>query len=467
MSLEKSHAEMVTPRASVARAPSLPIVGSLPFYVRDPLAFILRASRQGAIVNICTPFVNTYLLTDPSDIQYVLTTAHSCVIKDAFLRDLRRVVGDGLLTSEGAFWRRQRRLAQPAFHRERVRSYALSMVACTEKMVDGLRDGETRNMHAELMKLTLDIVMRTLFGVRGEGEAPTVAKALDAIMARFASPLPFTLPGYDKLPLPLNRRFREAVRRLDDIILRVIETRRRAPTTDDDDLLAMLLAAQDDDGTRMTDTQLRDEVMTLMLAGHETVANALTWTLLLLAQNPEKDERLASSLREQFGDRTVTLDDLPNLTMVENVVLESMRVYPPAWSIGREVVEPFELRNVWFERGEQIWISQWANHRDPRYFEDPEAFRPERWENGLVKRIPKFAYFPFGGGPRICIGNTFAMMEATLLLATLIRRFRFSLVGNKRVVPLPSVTLRPRGGLPMKITARERGRPTSRSAAPA
>ena len=204
----------------------------------------------------------------------------------------------------------------------------------------------------------------------------------------------------------------------------------------------------------MTDQQLRDEVMTLFLAGHETTANALSWTLFLLSRHPEVDARLAAEIEVTLGGRAPVLGDLPKLPYVEQVVTEAMRLYPPVWLMSREVLEPFELRDVPFPKGTQIWMSQWVLHRDPRYFQDPEAFRPERWADGLAKRLPKFAYFPFGGGPRLCIGNAFAMMEATLLLAVLVQRLRFQLSPRARVVPFPSVTLRPRYGLEMRVSAR-------------
>lgn len=435
------------------RAPALPLLGSLPLFASNPLSFLLRAAQRGAIVDMRLPGIQSYLLTEPDDIQHVLTTMSRSVIKDVFLRDLRRVVGDGLLTSEGDFWRRQRRLSQPAFHHKRLITYAAQMVDSAEAAAGSLRDGQVLDVHALLMKLTLDIVSRTLFGADASRDHDQVGSALHVIMQRYASTLPFAVPGYDKLPIAANRRFREAVASLDATILDIIE-RRRADPTDRGDLLSMLLAAQDDDGGRMTTTQLRDEAITLYLAGHETTANALSWALMLLAEDPTSDRRLAASLTSTLGDRAPTLEDLPALSHVENVVSEAMRLYPPAWSIGREVVEPFEMRGVHFAKGNQIWISQWAMHRDARFFTRPRRFWPERWEGGLAKRLPKFAYFPFGGGPRICIGNAFAMMEMTLVLATLSRRFRFELMPNQPIVPLPSVTLRPRDGIKMLVRAR-------------
>ncbi len=285
-------------------------------------------------------------------------------------------------------------------------------------------------------------------------DAGTVGTAVDALMAYYANPIALLVPGYHRLPLPGNHRFAKALRRLDAITYRIIAERRAEGGTDRGDLLSMFLAAQDEDGGRMTDVQLRDEVMTLFLAGHETTANALSWTLFLLSGHPEVEARLASEVAAVLGGRSPVLGDLPRLSYVEHVVNEALRLYPPVWLMAREVIEPFELREMRFPKGAQIWMSQWVLHRDPRYFDDPEGFRPERWADGLAKRLPKFVYFPFGGGPRLCIGNAFAMMEATLLLATLTQRLRFQRSPSTRAVPLPSVTLRPRRGLQMRVSAR-------------
>jgi cytochrome P450 len=281
-----------------------------------------------------------------------------------------------------------------------------------------------------------------------------VGAAVDAIMDHYANPLVQLVSSYHRLPLPGNRRFREAKRRLDAILYPIIAQRRADGGADRGDLLSMLLSAQDQDGTRMTDLQLRDELMTLFLAGHETTANALAWTFFLLSNSPEVDARLGDEIRTVLGGRAPGLADIPRLAYVEHVVTESLRLYPPAWAIAREAIEPLDLRGFHIAKGTQVWISQWVAHRDPRFFDDPDVFRPERWADGLAKRLPKFAYFPFGGGPRFCIGNAFAMMEATLLLATLTQRFRFEVAPGARVVPYPSITLRPRYGLEMRVLPR-------------
>jgi cytochrome P450 len=441
----------------------VPVLGSLPFYVRDPLSFIANAAKLGPIVTIRLGTLTTRLLSDPVDIERVMVSSNRSFVKDAFARDLNVIIGDGLLISDGDFWRRQRRLVQPAFHRERLAGYAAEMSSCTERMVARLRDGEVRDVHADMMRLTLDIVARTLFGAEIGDRAGDVAGALEIIMDHFMSAVGLLLPFVDELPLPRNRRFRDAIRTLDQIVYGIIERRRAAPDEDRGDLLAMLLAARDEDGSRMTDKQVRDEAMTLFLAGHETTANALAWTLLLLSQHPEVDARLASEVASALGGRTPTLSDLPQLAYVEHVVTETLRLYPPAWALGREVREPIEIRGIPFPVGEQVWLSPWVMHHDPRFFDDAEAFMPERWADGLAKRLPKFAYFPFGGGPRLCIGNAFAMMEATLVLTTLVQRFRFEVDARVRVVQNPSITLRPKDGIRATLRARVSRPAVSRS----
>lgn len=440
--------------ASMPRAPGVPVLGSLFGYFRDPLAFFRSTARLGSVVDLRFPGIRSFQLSDPADIEYVVVTANKSLVKDETLRDLRRVVGEGLLTSEGDFWRRQRRLAQPAFHRDRLRTYAADMVSSTDRAMNGLRAGETRDVHEVLMHLTLDIVAQTLFGSDIGDGAAAIGNLMAATTERYESVLGLIFPGLDRVPIPRNLRLRDSLRRADAVVYGIIAGRQRAGGGARQDLLSMLLEARDDDGTRMTDRQLRDEVMTMVLAGHETTANALAWALFLLSQDPAADARLGAELSTVLGGRLPTLDDLPNLPYVGCVVSEALRLYPPAWAIGREVAEPLELRGFRFPKGAQLYFSQWVVHRDPRYFEDPEAFRPERWADGLARRLPRFAYFPFGGGPRACIGSAFATMEAALVLATLAQRFRFALAPGHRVAPRASITLRPRYGMSMKVLAR-------------
>jgi cytochrome P450 len=420
--------------------------GSFKDYSRDPLGYLTSLVREyGDITTLRYYNFRVYFVNHPDLIEEVLVTNNRKFIKGRILRANRRLFGNGLLTSEGDFWLRQRRLAQPAFHRTRVASYAETMVRFTERLVAEWKGGGERDVHAEMMRLTLQIVAKTLFDADVDGEAQQVGRALEAIMELNSDFRKLILmPPW--LPTPRNIRAAIATRRLDKIIFRFIE-QRRASGKDTGDLLSMLLAARDEDGSRMNDQQLRDEAMTIFLAGHETTANALSWTWLLLSQNPACEARLHAELAAVLNGRAPTLDDLPNLRYASNVITESMRLYPPAWGMARVAIEDLEIGGYPILKGCGVSLAQWSVHRDPRWFNAPLEFHPERWEGDLAKRLHRFAYFPFGGGPRQCIGNNFALMEATLLLSTIAQRFRISMVSTHPVVPMPSITLRPRYGI--------------------
>ncbi len=423
------------------------LTGNLPEFRHDLLGFLTRCAREyGDFVAFRLGPRRLILLSDPDSIDYVLVTAARNFTKHFALRMNSLLLANGLLTSEGDFWLRQRRLIQPAFQRDRVSAYGGVMVAYTERLLAGWRDGETRDLHAEMMRLTLEIVAKTLFDADVGDHTSNVGAALEVAMASFVSRLfkMFPLPRW--LPTPGNLRLKRAVRRLDAIIYGLIEQRRR-DATPRSDLLSMLVQAQDEDGTRMTSRQVRDEAMTLFLAGHETTAIALSWLWYLLAQHPEVEARLLDELRSVLGGRAPTVADLPRLRYTDMVVTESMRLYPPVYTIGREPIADCEIAGYPVTAGTTLLMSQWVMHRDPRFYEDPLEFRPERWADGLARRLPKYAYFPFGGGPRTCIGNTFAQMEAVLILATMAPRFHFDLVPGHPVEPGPSITLRPRSGI--------------------
>jgi cytochrome P450 len=364
----------------------------------------------------------------------------------------KRVFGKGLLTSEGDFWLRQRRLAQPAFHRARIASYASTMVEYTERLLDEWQDGEERDIHKEMMRLTLQIVGKTLFDADVEHDAQDVGKSLELLL-EIGADFRRTLFVPQWLPTPTNIRKERAIRLIENVLYRII-AEKRASGRDAGDLLSMLLAAQDEDGSRMTDQQLRDEAITLFLAGHETTANTLSWTWWLLAQNPAVEAKLHAELRTVLGGRAPTLEDLPNLIYTNHVITESMRLYPPSWGTARTAIEDHEIAGYAVPKGSGVSFAQWTVHRDARWYDAPEEFRPERWEGDLLKRIPKFAYFPFGGGPRQCIGNSFALMESALTLATIAQRYRFRLVEGHPLVPLASITLRPRYGIRVVLEAR-------------
>jgi cytochrome P450 len=410
------------------------------------------ARTYGDMVYLRLANVDAYLLSHPDLIEEVLVALNRNFIKPRLLRDAGEVLGNGLLTSDGEFWLRQRRLMAPAFHRERIASYGATMVEHTSAMLRGWRDGGTYDIHDTMMHLTLGIVARTLFGADVGERAADVGVALEIALQRFVERMSL-MRLLDRLPLPRNRRFRRAMEKLDGIIYDVIEHRRRSGR-DEGDLLSLLLQAQDEDGSRMTDTQLRDEVITLFLAGHETTAISLSWTFYLLAQSPEVEERMVRELDDVLGGREPSVDDLPRLRYVEMVVKESMRLYPPAWRVGREAITDCEVGGFPVPAGAQLIMSQWVTHRDARFFDDPLLFRPERWGDEGIGKLPRFAYFPFGGGARKCIGDSFAMMEAILILAAVSQRFHLRLVPQPPIELWPSITLRPRGGIRMEVRRR-------------
>ena len=328
------------------------------------------------------------------------------------------------------------------------------MIAYTERALADWREGQVVDIHAEMMTLTQAIVAKTLFDADVSDQAHAALDAANVLAEDLGARLRSLrlLPHW--VPTPANLRSGRAIRRLDQVVYRIIAAR-RSGGEDRGDLLSILLHAQDaDDGTRMTDRQVRDEVMTLFMAGHETTAVALSWTWYLLAQHPEVDARLADELQAVLGGRAPSLADLPNLTYTERVVTESMRLYPPAYGMGRQATRPTEVAGVPVARDVIVIIPTWVVHRDARWFDEPEAFRPERWAEDRVRPLPRYAYFPFGGGPRQCIGNAFAMMEAVLLLATIAQRFRLELVPGQRVTPAPHMTLRPESGIRLVVGLR-------------
>lgn len=420
---------------------------------RDWMGFLSHCARKYGDA-VFFRFLGTplCLLTRPEYIEYVLVTNQSNFVKSRDYRVLERVMGEGLLTAEGEAWRRQRRLVQPAFHHENIVEYGNVMVDCATHLIDGWRQGDARDIHAEMTRVTLEIVTRALFGASVLNRAADVAKGLGSMMEEFTwhANLSFILPGF--LPLPISLKLRRGIRLLDEVFYSIIRERRASPA-DSNDLLGTLLGMRHSDGRPMSDSELRDEMMTLLLAGHETTAVALSWTWYLLAQNPETESRLHKELSEVLGGRKPDLSDIPRLRYADAVIRESMRLYPPAWGIGRKALAEFEVGDFRLPAGTNVFMMQWLTHRDPRYFPEPELFRPERWLTELANpaNLPRFAYFPFGGGPRKCIGASFATMEAVLLLATIASRFQLRLAPDASVEILPSLTLRPRNGIKMLI----------------
>jgi cytochrome P450 len=420
---------------------------------RDPLAFMSRAARNyGDIVCLRFFHLRTYILFHPDHIEDVIVNSARKFIKGRVLRANRFLFGNGLLTSEGEFWLRQRRMMQPAFHRNRIANYASTMTDCATQLMHSWRDGQQLDIHDAMMRLTLRVVGKTLFHADVERDAPEVGENLQTLL-EFTMDFRRLLMTPSWLPTPLNLKAKRAVGNLIRIIDRIIE-QRRASGEDAGDLLSLLIHAQDEDGSRMTTQQLRDEALTLFLAGHETTASTLSWTWLLLAQNPRVEQKLHAELDSVLAGRTPTLDDLPHLPYTSQVITESMRLYPPAWAMARLAVEDHTLGDFPVPKGTGVSAITYVVHRDPRWYDHPEQFLPERWEGDLVKRLPRFAYFPFGYGPRQCIGNSFALMEANLVLATIAQHFRPIVVPSYPVVPLASITLRPRYGLQVQLHSR-------------
>ncbi len=434
-----------------------PIVGMALALRKDPLAGMRRMVRDyGDVVRFHVMMQERTLVNRPDLINQVLVIQQSKFHKSELTRRITsRILGQGLLISEGEFWRRQRRLAQPAFHRSRLAGYGATMLELAENHVRGWRDGDHRNISQEMTALTLDIAVKTLFGTTLPGEAKQVGQSLSFLM-RYSlrrNRLPIRIP--ETWPTPANRRADRELGFIDSLVYRIINERRAEGNSNHhDDLLALLMGAMDEDGSQMTLQQLHDETMTLFLAGHETTAQMLGWTWYALSQNPAVEARLHEELHGVLGGRAPSAEDFPRLPYLRAVMNEVLRLYPPAYILARETMEPCEIGGYDMHVGSTVIISQWITHRDARFYDDPEAFRPERWLDGLQDRLPPGAYFPFSLGPRRCIGEGFALLEAAIVIATLAQKFKFRLVPGVEVVPEPLITLRPRHAIQMTIHAR-------------
>jgi cytochrome P450 len=438
------------------------LLGHLPEIRRGPLQFLERLAREyGDIARF--RFLNNegYLLNNPEYIRHVLVENNRNYNKQSFdYQILKPIVGNGLLTSDGDFWLRQRRLIQPSFHKQRIRNFGSIMVESTLEMLErwDRRDQKELDISFEMMRLTLTIVGRALFSKDIGQEADVVGEAFsyanEYITNRTRTPLPLPLSW----PTPSNRRFQKAKRDLDAVVLEMITERRSTKNQAEQpaDLLDMLLRARDEhSGEGMTDSQLQDEVMTLMLAGHETTANALTWTWYLLSQNPSAEARLHAELDEVLAGRPPSVDDISSLPYTSMVVQESMRLYPPAWIIGRNVVSDDVIGGYRIPAGSTVEMSPYLMHRHPSFWKDPERFDPERFTPEASEKRPAFAYFPFGGGPRLCIGRDFAMLEARLILAAVASKYKLTLSPGHPVELDPEITLRPKFGMKMKLAAKD------------
>jgi cytochrome P450 len=453
---ERCHYSWVTSSAVVPGPEErFPFEGLLAFW-RDPTGSLVRlAGRYGDVSRFRFGLYDEYLLVHPEHIQRVLVGEHRAFTKGRALTEAKRILGEGLLTSEDEFHQRQRRLMQPLFVPGRTGAYGEAMVDTGERAAARWRCGDELDVHAEMSRLTLSIVGRTLFDADIEAEATEIGRALTEsiqMLNRFMLPFSGLL---ERLPTSTAKRLRRARARLDATIYALI-AERRASGCDGGDLLSLLLQARDegDRSTQMSDEQVRDEAMTIFLAGHETTAVALTWTWYLLAKSPRVEGQLHEELARELDGRSPSVADLPRLPYTERVVAESMRLYPPAWVIGRRARVDVDLDGYRIPAGAIVILSPFVTHRDPRWYPEPLCFDPDRFAPQARALRPRYAYFPFGGGPRVCIGEGFALMEARLLLATLAQRVRLLLAPNQDVALQPRVTLRPRGGLPMSVIKR-------------
>ncbi|WP_164001597.1 cytochrome P450 [Pyxidicoccus caerfyrddinensis] len=435
-----------------------PLLGNLRALRKDPLTFFPAQVREyGDVVRIRVGPMYVTLLAHPDLVRHVLQdNARNYNKQTRGFAVIRELLGQGLLTSEGDFWLRQRRLAQPAFHRQRLAGFASTMVDATEDLARALEpriaSGQPFDVAEDLTHLTLRIAGLTLFGTEVGGESRAVGDALGRVQTFANSRLTQLIPLPRALPLPSHRRFEKDAGTLDRVVRAIVERRRREGG-EHHDLLQMLMDARDEDtGERMSDTQLRDEVMTLLLAGHETTASALAWTVMLLSQNPDVRRNLEAELSRELSGRTPTVEDVPKLALTRRVVDESLRLYPPAWIFSRAAIQDDVVGGFRVPKGSYVLIVPWVLHRHPKLWDNPDAFDPDRFLPERERERPRFTFFPFGGGPRQCIGNQFALMELVLVLATLLQRVRLDLAPGHPLAPAPAITLRPRPGV--WVTAR-------------
>jgi len=431
------------------------ITGEMGEFRRDPLGLLERLARQGDFTRLRFGLNQAVLLSHPTLVEEVLVTHNQYFRKSPGTRRLGSLLGNGLLSSDGEAWLRKRRLTQPAFHREKVTIAGQVMVDYSQRLLDHWTPGAEFDVQQQMMELTLQIACKTLFGAEVAEDVQIVRNAMvvvgDHFLSRLTSLL-FLVP--DGVPTPGNRRYLAAVSELDRLVYRII--RDHAAQDRDDSLLSMLLGARStEDGAGLSDHEIRDEVMTFFLAGHETTALATSWAAYLLATSPEKRERLFDEVDSVLQGRAPTVDDVPKLRYTRAVVDEALRLYPPAYLQGRQALRDCVIGGQPITRGTTLLMSQWVIHRDQRFWDQPTAFVPERWLDGmLLKRLPRFAYFPFGGGQRQCIGNAFAHLEAVLILACIAQRFQLDLVSDAPPATQALITLRPKYGIRMRAQQR-------------
>jgi cytochrome P450 len=422
---------------------------------KDPLARMTEWARQYGDIFYYRVFArHVYFLNHPDLIKYVLATNPRNFIKGDAIRFNRRIFGNGLVANEGESWAQHRRILQPSFTHARVQIYADQMVNSTERLICQWKDGEARNIHDDMIQLTLEIVAKSLFSVEIAPEKDRFSTALDTLMQLSTGARMLIPPILRLFPTPGNLRILLATRELDRIVNSLIDQRRAAGSGSHSDVLDTLLQSRYQDGEPLPRQQVRDEVMTLLLAGHETTAVALSWTWLLLSQNPDVERKLWSELRDVLGARSPSMRDLPNLPYTDRVIKEAMRLYPPVWALVRTAKNDCEIGGYQIPAGATVLMSQWVMHHDPRYYDEPQRFNPDRWPDERAKAAPQYAYFPFGGGPRSCIGAAFASAEASLVLATIAQKFQVRVDQRSLATPMPTITLRPRDGIRVLLTKR-------------
>ena len=452
---------------------------NLPFYFfagffdrHNPiLLFEYLTATYGRAAHYRLLWNHIILLNDPADIREVLVDKAQFFIKERTQKRMKILLGEGLITAEGETHKRHRRIAAPAFHRQRIQAYASTIVEHAATMRDQWQPGKQIDIAAEMMRLALQITARTLFDTEVTPEIEAINDEANAVMDIYndlvAMPRAEDLLRW-RIPIPVLTRFRKSKTRLDAVVDKMIAAKQAesAKTALEggpvgSDLLSMLIAARDEDpaqpsAKKLNKTELRDEVLTIFLAGYETVANALSWTWLLLGRNPEAESRLHAELDAVLAGRVPTLEDLPRLPYAEMVVAEAMRLYPPAWAMGRQATEDVEIGPYRVPRGTYFFFSQYIVHRDPKHFPEPLAFRPERHTPEAKALRPKFAYFPFGGGGRQCIGESFAWMEAVFVVATLAQRWSLKVIEDQQIAIQPKITLRPKFGIQVIPNSRPR-----------
>jgi cytochrome P450 len=438
----------------VTSTPRSVLAGDLPLFAADPLGFLERAARNdGPVAHLRFGRSRAVLLSDPALIEEVLTGKREDFVKARPLLALRRLFGRGLLTNEGEPWKRQRRLAQPAFQPRALIGHSRTVITRTGTLLDTWKTGSTFDVHHEMKKLLMLIIAEALFGADASERAAAIGMALESTMDHYSSRRGLARFSPDWFPLAANRSYVKGVNELEQFVNETVAARRGNGTAHHD-LLAMLLAARDERGLPMPAKQLRDEAITLFVGGFDTPALALSWSWYLVSSNPAVAQRLRDEVDTCLGRRDPGFEDLRQLRFAEAIIKEAMRLYPPAWIVSREAARDTTIGGHAIRRGTSVMMSQWVVHRDDRFFPNPQSFDPDRWLSDARQELPRFAYFPFGGGPRVCIGASFAMMETTLILAMLAQRFELNVIDSAAVEPRATMTLRPRRGVPARVVRR-------------